>query len=54
MQVGDVLFSVLLSQLVVLLRHCSEVDVLGMWTNGYDAVSRVFRSPGSQLQCFGG
>ena len=37
MQVEDVLCIVLLSQLAVLIRHYSEVDVLRMWKDVYRA-----------------
>ena len=51
MQVEDVWCTILLRQLVILLRHYSEVDVLGMWKDVSHAALHVFRSPDSRPQC---
>ena len=43
---GDVVHIVLLSQLVVLLHHCFEVDVLEKLLSEFHAVSHASQSPG--------
>ena len=46
MQEEDVLYTVLLSRLVVLLRHCSEAGVLEKLVDARHVVLHAFRSLG--------